>query len=106
HTRAAILAEAGELFETRGYEHVPVAEIADAANISVKTLFTYFRSKEDLAFADEHRLRDQLVAAITSRPAGSSPVQAVAALLGRLVDEGGGAGLAGDHPGYGGGGAP
>ncbi len=82
-TRAAILAAAGKLFEARGYEHVTVAEIADAANISVKTLFTYFRSKEDLAFADEYRLRDQLVEAIRSRPAGSTPVQAVAALLGR-----------------------
>ena len=100
-TRAAILAAAGELFEARGYEHVTVAEIADAANISVKTLFTYFRSKEDLAFADEHRLRDQLVAAIKSRPAGSSPVQAVAALLDRLVDEGGETGLAEYHRGYG-----
>ena len=102
HTRAAILAAAGELFEARGYEHVTVAEIADAANISVKTLFTYFRSKEDLAFADEYRLRDQLVEAIRSRPTGSTPVQAVAALLGRLVDEGGEAGLEQYHRGYGG----
>lgn len=101
-TRAAILAAAGKLFEARGYEHVTVAEIADAANISVKTLFTYFRSKEDLAFADEYRLRDQLVEAIRSRPAGSTPVQAVAALLGRLVDEDGGAGLEDYHRGYGG----
>ena len=66
-TRAAILAAAGELFEARGYEHVTVAEIADAASISVKTLFTYFRSKEDLAFADEHEFRDQLAHAIRSR---------------------------------------
>jgi AcrR family transcriptional regulator len=101
-TRAAILAAAGELFEARGYEHVTVAEIADAANISVKTLFTYFRSKEDLAFADEYRLRDQLVEAIRSRATGSTPVQAVAALLGRLVDEGGQAGLEQYHRGYGG----
>jgi AcrR family transcriptional regulator len=101
-TRAAILAAAGELFEARGYEHVTVAEIADVANISVKTLFTYFRSKEDLAFADEYRLRDQLVDAIRSRPAGSTPVQAVAALLDRLVDEGGEAGLEQYHRGYGG----
>jgi AcrR family transcriptional regulator len=100
-TRAAILAAASELFEARGYEHVTVAEIADAASISVKTLFTYFRSKEDLAFADENRLRDQLVAAISSRPAGTTPVQAVAALLGRLADEGGGAGLEEYHRGYG-----
>ena len=78
-----------------------MAEIADAANISVKTLFTYFRSKEDLAFADEYRLRNQLVEAIRSRPAGSTPVQAVAALLGRLVD-GSGQGLEDYHRGYGG----
>src|ERR1700734_3833970 len=100
-TRAAILAAAGELFEARGYEHVTVAEIADAASISVKTLFTYFRSKEDLAFADEHEFRDQLANAIRSRPAGSTPVDAVAALLDRLVVEDGGTGLEGFHRGYG-----
>src|ERR1700689_46984 len=92
-TRAAILAAAARLFEARGYEHVTVAEIADAASISVKTLFTYFRSKEDLAFAAEYQLRDQLVAAIRSRPAGPTPVDAVAALLDRLVVEDGGTGL-------------
>jgi len=101
-TRAAILAAADELFQTHGYKHVTVAEIADAANISVKTLFTYFRSKEDLAFADEYRLRDQLVDAVRTRPAGSSPVQAVAALLGRLVDSGGEIGLEEYRRGYGG----
>jgi AcrR family transcriptional regulator len=84
-TRETILAVADRMFEARGYEHVTVAEIADAANISVKTLFTYFRSKEDLAFADEYRLRDWLVEAVSSRPAGSTPVQAVAGLLDRLV---------------------
>jgi len=100
-TRAAILAAASELFEARGYDHVTVAEIADAANISVKTLFTYFRSKEDLAFADEYQFRDQLVAAIRFRPAGSTPVEAVAALLDGLVVKDGGTGLEGFHRGYG-----
>jgi AcrR family transcriptional regulator len=84
-TRDAILAAATRLFEARGYEHVTVAEIADAANISVKTLFTYFRSKEDLAFAGENRLRDQLVHAVAARPAGMTPVRAVARLLDHLV---------------------
>jgi AcrR family transcriptional regulator len=100
-TRADILAAAGALFEARGYQHVTVAQIADAANVSVKTLFTYFRSKEDLAFADEYRLRDQLVEAIGARPAGTTPVQAVVGLLGRLVDEGGETGLEAYHRGYG-----
>ena len=98
--RAAILAAAARLFEARGYEHVTVAEIADAASISVKTLFTYFR-KEDLAFADEYQLRDQLVAALQVRPAGMTPTQAVAATLDRLIVAEGGTGLEGYHRGYG-----
>ena len=102
-TRAAILAAAGELFEARGYEHVTVAEIADAASISVKTLFTYFRSKEDLAFANEHRLRDQLVAVVRSRPDGVSAVAAVAELLDGLIatEQDGAAGLEGYHRAFG-----
>jgi AcrR family transcriptional regulator len=96
-TRETILAVANEMFEARGYEHVTVAEIADAANISVKTLFTYFRSKEDLAFADEYRFRDRIVEAVRSRAPGVTPVGAVAALLHEVIVEDGGdaEGLAG-----------
>jgi AcrR family transcriptional regulator len=72
------LSAAERLFEDRGYDHVTVAEIADAANISVKTLFTYFRSKEDLAFGDENWLRDALLAAMARRPSGTTAADAVA----------------------------
>ncbi len=61
--RRAILDSAERLFEARGFDAVTVAEIADAANVSVKTLFVYFRSKEDLAFAVTG-LIDALVAAL------------------------------------------
>ncbi|MEN3357679.1 MAG: hypothetical protein V7637_1661 [Mycobacteriales bacterium] len=85
-TRRALLDAAERLFEQRGYDNVTVAEIADAANISVKTLFTYFASKEDLAFGGEARLRDELVAAITGRPARGSVLGTVAAVLHRRID--------------------
>ena len=62
-----------------------VAEVADAANISVKTLFTYFRSKEDLAFGDENWLRDALLAAMARRPSGTSAADAVASELVTLL---------------------
>jgi len=87
-TRQALLAAATSLFEARGYEHVTVAEIADAANISVKTFFTYFRSKEDLAFADDRRLLEQILESVRSRPEGTSPADAVGALLVELLAEG------------------
>jgi AcrR family transcriptional regulator len=86
-TRQAVLAAADRLFAARGYDHVTVAEIADAANISVKTLFTYFASKEDLAFAGEGGLRDAITRAIAASPDGTSPMDAVAAELRRLVQD-------------------
>jgi AcrR family transcriptional regulator len=103
-TRRAILDAAERLFEERGFEHVTVAQIADAANVSVKTLFVYFRSKEDLAFTDTSLL-DACAAAIEERPADRSPAQAVAATLVTLLREGGQPateGIEGFHRGYGG----
>jgi AcrR family transcriptional regulator len=103
-TRQAILDAAERLFEERGFEHVTVAQIADAANVSVKTLFVYFRSKEDLAFTDTSLL-DLCVAAIERRGAGASPGDAVAAALTGTLREGRQTvteGIEGFHRGYGG----
>jgi AcrR family transcriptional regulator len=84
-TRQSILSAAERLFDERGYDHVTVAEIADTASISVKTLFTYFRSKEDLAFGEENWLRDALLAAMARRPPGTPAVDAVADELVNLL---------------------
>jgi AcrR family transcriptional regulator len=85
-TRRAILDAAERLFDERGFEHATVAQIADAANVSVKTLFVYFRSKEDLAFTDTSLL-DRCVAAIERRSPGTSPGNAVAEALVGVVRE-------------------
>lgn len=83
-TRRAILDAADRLFAKRGFDDVTVAEIADAANVSVKTLFVYFRSKEDLVF-DDDPLLDALVGALASRPAGTPAAVALAnALLAQI----------------------
>jgi len=79
-TRRAILEAAHLLFAERGFDKVTVAEIADAANVSVKTLFVYFRSKEDLVLSD-HDLLDKLVAALASRSGQTSRAMAVADTL-------------------------
>jgi AcrR family transcriptional regulator len=103
-TRQAILAAAERLFEERGFAHVTVAQIADAANVSVKTVFVYFRSKEDLAFTDTSLL-DACVTAVERRPAGLSHGQAVAQALTAMLAAGGQPvteGIEGFHRGYGG----
>jgi AcrR family transcriptional regulator len=89
-TRTAIFAAAERLFSERGFENVTVAEIADAANISVKTLFTYVRAKEELVFSDDSTILDALVAAVRNRAAGQSPLDTVTATLLVAVDDGAG----------------
>ena len=49
-TRERIRLAAVRLFRENGYERTNVAEIADAADISQRTLFRYFRAKEDILF--------------------------------------------------------
>lgn len=94
--RQAILDNAERLFEERGFDAVTVAEIADAANVSVKTLFVYFRSKEDLAFADTS-LIDLLVTALRDRPAGADPARALGQALRQAAEQDAGLGLEGFH---------
>ena len=80
-TRAAIFDAAQRLFAERGFDDVTVAEIADAANISVKTLFTYVRSKEELVFGDGPTVLDAVLAAVRDRRIGQTPLVAAAKAL-------------------------
>ena len=50
-TREAIANAAMRLFLEHGYEDVTVAEVAQAADVSEKTVFNHFPTKEDLVFA-------------------------------------------------------
>jgi AcrR family transcriptional regulator len=49
-TRELIAETARELFVERGFERVTVAEIARSSEVSEKTVFNYFPTKEDLVF--------------------------------------------------------
>lgn len=66
-TRAGILEAATSLFLERGFDAVTVREIADAADVSPKTVFTHFPHKEALVFSDEAERHDRLVAAVRDR---------------------------------------
>jgi AcrR family transcriptional regulator len=85
-TRDAIFAVADRLFAQRGFENVTVAEIADAANVSVKTVFTYVSAKEELIFRQQTVL-DAVVRAVASRRVGQTPLVAAAQALLAAVNE-------------------
>ncbi|MGO1050230.1 TetR/AcrR family transcriptional regulator [Crossiella sp. CA198] len=80
-TRQAILDTAAEMFAERGYDNVTVVEIADAVNISAKTVFVYFPAKDDLVFHGEDELCERLVGAVRERPEGESPLEAVVGVI-------------------------
>ena len=76
-TREALKRAALELFVERGYDETTLAEIADAAGVSTRTIFAYFPSKEDILFSTMETTRDALVQALAERPAGIDTLTAL-----------------------------
>jgi AcrR family transcriptional regulator len=75
--REAISSAAITLFLERGFDEVPVTEIAAAAGVSKPTLLKYFPTKEDLVL---HRIADHLgesARVVRGRAPGESPVEAL-----------------------------
>ncbi|MET8560566.1 TetR/AcrR family transcriptional regulator [Streptomyces flaveolus] len=76
-TRQYISDVATGLFLERGFEAVTVAEIAEAANVSVNTVYNYFPAKEDLFFDRSAGVADRLARWVRGRDAGESAARAV-----------------------------
>jgi AcrR family transcriptional regulator len=76
-TRERIASEAMRLFATRGFDHVTVAEVADAAEVSEKTVFNYFPAKEDLFFDEVPARLAAIAAAVRERRPGQTALGAL-----------------------------
>src|ERR1700724_3509468 len=76
-TRHTIIDAALELFTKQGYEETTIAEIADAAEVSPRTIFAYFPTKEDILFDDLAALQERLAQALRERPAGATALDAL-----------------------------
>ena len=85
--RDAIAAAARRLFTERGYDAVTVAEIAAAADVSEKTVFNHFATKEDLAFPDRREGLKRLLAGLAERPSGASILDVFRATTAAMIDE-------------------
>jgi AcrR family transcriptional regulator len=84
-TRERLTRVAIELFLTRGFEATTLDDIAAAAEISRRSFFHYFASKEDVVLAWQDGSTDALIAAIAERPADESMLTAAEnAILGMV----------------------
>ncbi|MGE3621869.1 MAG: TetR/AcrR family transcriptional regulator [Acidimicrobiia bacterium] len=75
--RADIVAAAERLFTKHGFDNVTIPQVAEEVGVSVKTIFNYFRLKEDLAFASEDQICIAWVHHIRQRRANQTPFEAV-----------------------------
>ena len=80
-SREHIASTAMELFLHRGFEAVTVAQVAEAADVSQKTVFNYFPAKEDLVFRGLEAFEQQLLDAVAARAPDEAPVTAFGRLM-------------------------
>jgi len=74
-TRAALIAAALELFERQGYEATTIDEIAAVADVSPRTFFRYFATKEEVALGDD--VGPEIISLLAARPADEPILESV-----------------------------
>ncbi|MDD7964190.1 TetR/AcrR family transcriptional regulator [Actinomycetospora lemnae] len=86
-TRRALGAAALELAVTHGLAEVTVEQIAEAADVSPRTFFNYFSSKEEaVVAADVERARD-MGERLAARPAGEPVLASVRAVMREMLGD-------------------
>jgi len=86
-TREALLDAAMERFSRQGFDGTTVEEIAEACEVSPRTFFRYFPTKEDVLFADGEVRRERLLAVIAERPVDEGAFGALRAAMRTLTDD-------------------
>jgi AcrR family transcriptional regulator len=76
-TRETIARAAHALFAERGYHATTLNDIAQAADVSTRTIFSYFASKEDILFSDFPLMKRALAQALADRPEGEDTLETV-----------------------------
>jgi AcrR family transcriptional regulator len=83
-TRAAIRDAAMALFAEHGFAATTIDRIAEAADVSRATVFSYYPSKEDIVFGDASLAIEALAATLRERTDGESAFTVVRGWLGQL----------------------
>jgi AcrR family transcriptional regulator len=81
-TRQALVDAAADLFLRKGYDGTTIADLAAAADIGVRTFFSYFASKEELLFPESDTRVAATIDAIATRVPDEGPVEVLLRALG------------------------
>jgi AcrR family transcriptional regulator len=84
-TRDTIARVAVELFAERGYDETTLAEIAEAADVSPRTIFSYFDSKEEILFCEAPPELGRLKEKLEQRPDDSTTIDTLRDLLSSMA---------------------
>ena len=84
-TRERLTRAAMALFLERGFEATTLDDIAAASDISRRSFFHYFESKEDVVFAWQEESTAALIAAAAARPTGESMLAAAENAISAMV---------------------
>ena len=76
-TRQAISDTATATFAVRGFDHVTIAEVAEAAGVAKMTVTNYFARKEDLVFDRAEGIIRHLADVVATRAPGESMLAAI-----------------------------
>jgi AcrR family transcriptional regulator len=88
-TRQALIDAAWDLFQERGYTATTIEDITERVDVSSRTFFRYFPSKEAVVFADEQGGdKSELIAkALADRPEGEPVLESLRQALHALADD-------------------
>jgi AcrR family transcriptional regulator len=84
-TREALRTEAHRLFAEKGFAKTTIDDITEAADVSRRTFFRYYDSKDDLLQTDVADLLPVMLAALRARPASEPPFTAILAVLRTMI---------------------
>jgi AcrR family transcriptional regulator len=86
-TRRAIQRAALQLFAADGFRETTIAQIAEAADVSLRTVTVHFPAKEDLVLALGSQSLEALVHCVEARPAGVLALDAMREWITQQVEE-------------------
>ena len=85
-TRRAIQRAALQLFAAQGFRATTIAEIAVAADVSLRTVTVHFPAKEDLVLAVGSQSLDDLVRCVETRPPGVLTLDALRGWIAEQIE--------------------